>query len=569
MMKRKSLVWLCVTLIMFNIINVLGVSANTENEEKSLIASSVFDGKFLMKMDYEGLTAGSVVKVKMYVKDVTMAGIAGFFTYDKEMFSTLEKENIILPDYSSSNGTGDWSARWNADDGKVMITEDSGSQIVFKGTMLFATFDFKLKKDLTQASTITFSTIEMDGNDEYYESQDGISLTLLTKLENIEDAGKAFVTSLFDEKFLMRVDYDSLTAGSDIKVEMYVKDVTLAGIAGFFTYDKEKFNSLEKGNIILPDYSSVNGTGDWSVRWNADNGRVMITEDSGSQIAFKDAMLFVTFGFTLKEDLEDVTTITFSTIEIDGEDEYYENQDGINFVFPLKTNSEKPTPTIEPTPDLDVTPKPSISPIEPSPSAQPTNEPNETPIPSESPIITMTPSAQPTNEPDRSPMPSESPITMMTPSAQPTIVPDETPMPSASPIVTLIPSIQLPINSTGTSAITQNDTLVITSGEELNNASQTVSNVKFLKVKSGKNKITVRWKQVKDIEGYQLEVSTKKNFKNSKKKIVGRNITKYTFKKLKYMKNYYIRVRAFKTFRDIKGKNKKIYGKWSSTKKKL
>lgn len=86
--------------------------------------------------------------------------------------------------------------------------------------------------------------------------------------------------------------------------------------------------------------------------------------------------------------------------------------------------------------------------------------------------------------------------------------------------------------------------------------------VKISKVKAGKKKATVQWKEVNGASGYQVQMSTKKkkgfkNIKKSTKKL------KFVKKKLKSKKTYYFRVRAF-----VKGANgKKVYGKWSKVKK--
>ena len=87
------------------------------------------------------------------------------------------------------------------------------------------------------------------------------------------------------------------------------------------------------------------------------------------------------------------------------------------------------------------------------------------------------------------------------------------------------------------------------------------SKVKLTSAKNGKGKkLTVKWKKVTGAKGYQLQYAVNKKFK--KKKSVQTKKTKYTIKKLKKKKTYYIRVRAYK----MNGK-KKVYGKWSTVKK--
>lgn len=74
-----------------------------------------------------------------------------------------------------------------------------------------------------------------------------------------------------------------------------------------------------------------------------------------------------------------------------------------------------------------------------------------------------------------------------------------------------------------------------------------------------KIKITVK-KSSKQVSGYEVILSTKKNFKNAKKITPKKNVI--TVKKLKAGKKYFVKVRAFK-----KVGNKKIYGNYSTVKK--
>ena len=103
-------------------------------------------------------------------------------------------------------------------------------------------------------------------------------------------------------------------------------------------------------------------------------------------------------------------------------------------------------------------------------------------------------------------------------------------------------------------------------GKKQSTSSKTVkvkapSKVKLTSAKNGKGKkLTVKWKKVTGAKGYQLQYAMNKKFK--KKKSVQTKKTKYTIKKLKKKKTYYIRVRAYK----MNGK-KKVYGKWSTVKK--
>ena len=86
--------------------------------------------------------------------------------------------------------------------------------------------------------------------------------------------------------------------------------------------------------------------------------------------------------------------------------------------------------------------------------------------------------------------------------------------------------------------------------------------VSRLELKAGEKKITVSWKKVSGVTGYQLQYATKKDFSNAKKVTVKKAATvKKTVKSLKAKKKYYVRVRAYKT---VNGKN--YYSKWSAAK---
>ena len=83
--------------------------------------------------------------------------------------------------------------------------------------------------------------------------------------------------------------------------------------------------------------------------------------------------------------------------------------------------------------------------------------------------------------------------------------------------------------------------------------------VKSIQAAKGK-KLAVKWAKDKMASGYQVQVSTAKNFKqNLKTKKVTK--TSYTFTKLKTGKRYYVRIRSYK-----KTNKETLYGAWSKVK---
>ncbi len=83
------------------------------------------------------------------------------------------------------------------------------------------------------------------------------------------------------------------------------------------------------------------------------------------------------------------------------------------------------------------------------------------------------------------------------------------------------------------------------------------------KVKAAKKAISVIWKKVSGVKGYQVQVATDKKFKKNKKTVTikKQKTTKTTVKKLKAKKKYYVRMRTYKT---VNGK--KVYSAWSKVK---
>ena len=83
------------------------------------------------------------------------------------------------------------------------------------------------------------------------------------------------------------------------------------------------------------------------------------------------------------------------------------------------------------------------------------------------------------------------------------------------------------------------------------------------KVKGAKKAISVTWKMVSGVKGYQVQVATNKKFKKNKKTVTikKQKTTKTTVKKLKAKKKYYVRIRTYKI-----ANGKKVYSSWSKVK---
>lgn len=94
-------------------------------------------------------------------------------------------------------------------------------------------------------------------------------------------------------------------------------------------------------------------------------------------------------------------------------------------------------------------------------------------------------------------------------------------------------------------------------------------NTSIKSVKGGKKSLTVQWKKITsnqksgNYDGYQIQYSTSKNFKNANSTKVSSKTTQKTIKKLKAKKKYYVRMRTYKKDK----KTKKItYSGWTKAK---
>lgn len=129
----------------------------------------------------------------------------------------------------------------------------------------------------------------------------------------------------------------------------------------------------------------------------------------------------------------------------------------------------------------------------------------------------------------------------------PTPTPELKPTPSPAPSPTPTPAPTQPI-------VTPNTTV---------KAVAKPKSAKIKKVKAAKKAVSVEWKKVSGVKGYQVQVATDKKFKKNKKTatVKKQKTTKVTIKKLKAKKKYYVRIRTYKT---VNGK--KVYSSWSKVK---
>ena len=206
-----------------------------------------------------------------------------------------------------------------------------------------------------------------------------------------------------------------------------------------------------------------------------------------------------------------------------------------------------PVITVEPTKTPAITLEPTKEPESPEiPTVEPSQSPESPEVPTVQPSQIPELPEIPTVEPSRSP---ESPEI-------PTVQPSQSPK---SPEVTKTPDQgQMPSGVSTTEPVDLNRT-VQTNDEPDVIEEPEIGKVSFKKaIKKGK-KVTLRWKAVSKVAGYQIQYSYKKNMKSAKSFFTTK---KSCIIKLKSKKTIYVRIRAYKG----KGK-KKEYGDWNKKRK--
>lgn len=115
----------------------------------------------------------------------------------------------------------------------------------------------------------------------------------------------------------------------------------------------------------------------------------------------------------------------------------------------------------------------------------------------------------------------------------------------------------------------------LTRGKETTivNADPLSTKVQNFKATAGKKKLTLKWKKKSGVDGYQIQISTNKNYSKKQTYTLGKNktsktITKYNGKKLKSKKTYYVRIRAYKKVTSADGTVTKKYSRWKKISRK-
>ena len=213
------------------------------------------------------------------------------------------------------------------------------------------------------------------------------------------------------------------------------------------------------------------------------------------------------------------------------------------------TVDKKVVPTTTPKPTATATP--TVTP-ESTPKATPTVTPESTPKATPTVTPESTPKATPTITPESTPK--------ATPTVTPELTPIVTPTVAPTPVNSPLPD-KKDWKDTVKSALSKLHSFI--AGEDEDEFTDEIKvgkiSLKYVKNLKGR-KLLLRWNKDVDVDGYQIEYSTNRKFKNSTVSQAKR--TSGTIRKLDKNKKYYVRVRAYKW-----DDGEKVFGKWSKIKK--
>lgn len=117
--------------------------------------------------------------------------------------------------------------------------------------------------------------------------------------------------------------------------------------------------------------------------------------------------------------------------------------------------------------------------------------------------------------------------------------------------------------NTGESGTDINDEGNTKTGDDKESTIPKVAKVKKFKAKAQKKGLVLTWEKNAKVSGYQIQISTKRNFKGAKKASIKKSKSEYKIASLKPGKKYYVRICAYQSYEMQDGKKKRVYGGWT------
>ncbi len=103
----------CKRVVAENTRYILVTNKTLANSTNKIEGEKLFKDKIYLEFEKTSLNVGNIVKVNIYLRDVSMASLSAFFTYDTDIFVVKNKNDIMFSNKLEQSGMGKWEVIWD------------------------------------------------------------------------------------------------------------------------------------------------------------------------------------------------------------------------------------------------------------------------------------------------------------------------------------------------------------------------------------------------------------------------------------------------------------------------
>ena len=190
---------------------ILVTNKTLANSTNKIKGEKLFKDKIYLEFEKTSLNVGDIVKLNIYLRDVNMASLSAFFTYDTDIFVVKNKNDIMFSNELAQSGMGEWEVTWDRTSGsRMLFMSETGDTYFFRDTTLFATINLTVKKHAFNTKT-ELSTIMLYDSDNDIEYKDLFKYVNIIENNNTYNLISPVCTCLFND-----YNYTSPVSGSPV-----------------------------------------------------------------------------------------------------------------------------------------------------------------------------------------------------------------------------------------------------------------------------------------------------------------------------------------------------------------
>ncbi len=201
----------CKRVVAENTRYILVTNKTLANSTNKIEGEKLFKDKIYLEFEKTSLNVGNIVKVNIYLRDVSMASLSAFFTYDTDIFVVKNKNDIMFSNKLEQSGMGKWEVIWDRTSGsRILFMSETGDTYFFSDITLFATINLTVKKHAFNTKT-ELSTIMLYDSDNDIEYKDLFKYVNIIENNNMYNLISPVCTCLFND-----YNYTSPVSGSPV-----------------------------------------------------------------------------------------------------------------------------------------------------------------------------------------------------------------------------------------------------------------------------------------------------------------------------------------------------------------